>query len=55
MHQTIATTLRAGCRKALADFRRTHEEAELLAMKALLTEDQWESLQEAASPPTYIA
>lgn len=43
------------CRKALAEFRRTHEEAALAEAKRALQPDQWDALQSVASPASYFA
>ena len=42
-------------RKALAEFRRTHEEAALAEAKRALQPDQWDALQSVASPASYFA
>lgn len=47
--------VRAAVRKALGEFRRTHEEAALEAARRALQPDQWDALQEVASPATYFA
>jgi hypothetical protein len=44
-----------GCRKALAEFRRTHEEAALAEAKRALEPDQWDALQSVSSPASYFA
>ena len=46
---------RTAVRKALGEFRRTHEEAALAAARRALDPDQWDMLQEVASPATYFA
>ena len=47
--------VRTAVRKALGEFRRTHEEAALAAARRALEPDQWDALQEVASPATYFA
>ena len=45
----------ACCRKALAEFKRTHEEAAMAEARRLLQPDQWDALQAVASPASYFA
>jgi hypothetical protein len=40
--------------KALAEFRRTHEEAGLAEVKERLTPEHWEAIRDVASPATYF-
>eukprot|EP00884_Botryococcus_braunii_P020190 jgi/Botrbrau1/6855/Bobra.152_2s0014.1 len=47
--------IRDTARKAIAEFRRTHEEAQLGQVRSLLTEDQWEALLDVVSPSSYFA
>ncbi len=42
-------------RKALAEFKRTHEEAAMAEARRLLDADQWDALQAVASPASYFA
>ncbi len=53
--QARRAQVRTAVRKALGEFRRTHEEAALAAARRALDPDQWEALQEVASPATYFA
>ncbi|BDA49513.1 probable proteasome activator complex subunit 4 [Coccomyxa sp. Obi] len=47
--------IKTSVRKALAEFRRTHEEAALAEAKRALQPDQWDALQSVASPASYFA
>ena len=40
--------------KALAEFRRTHEEAGLAEARERLTAEQWEAIRDVSSPATYF-
>lgn len=51
----MCAQVRTAVRKALGEFRRTHEEAALAAARRALEPDQWDALQEVASPATYFA
>ena len=42
-------------RKALAEFKRTHEEVAMAEARRLLDADQWDALQAVASPASYFA
>lgn len=46
--------LRTTVRKTLGEFRRTHEDAGLQEARRLLTPDQWDSIQDVASPASYF-
>ena len=40
--------------KALAEFRRTHEESGLADARKALTDEEWEAIRDVASPATYF-
>ena len=40
-------------RRALGDFRRTHEEAGMAEVRALLSPEEWEAIQEVEAPASY--
>lgn len=42
-------------RKAIAEFRRTHEEAQLAEARSLINQEQWEALLDVVSPAAYYA
>lgn len=42
------------CRRTLAEFRRTHEEACMAEARRLLTEEQWEAIQDVAFSTSYF-
>lgn len=42
-------------RKAIGEFRRTHEETEMAEARRLIPEEQWEALMDLASPGSYYA
>jgi hypothetical protein len=42
-------------RKAIAEFRRTHEEAQLAEARKLIPPEQWEALLDVVSPAGYFA
>jgi proteasome activator subunit 4 len=46
--------LRSSVTKALAEFRRTHEEAGLNEVREALSEEQWEAIRDVASPASYF-
>ena len=48
------TVLCSTCRRTLAEFRRTHEEACMAEARRLLTEEQWEAIQDVAFSTSYF-
>lgn len=40
--------------QALSEFKRTHEADSLEALKAMMDADEWDSVQQVASPASYF-
>ena len=41
--------------QALSEFKRTHEADSLAALKNMMQEEEWDSLQQVTSPATYFS
>ena len=54
MHLLMRVASPLQVRRALGDFKRTHEEAGLAEVRALLTPEEWEVIQEVEAPASYF-
>jgi len=53
-HSGVEAAVRSAASKALSDFKRTHEQDSLAALRALMAPDDWDSLQQCTASASYF-
>ncbi|KAL6755813.1 hypothetical protein V8C86DRAFT_3137313 [Haematococcus lacustris] len=54
-HSSLEAAVRGEAAKALSEFKRTHEQDSLAALRAMMDPDDWDQLQQTTSSATYFS